>query len=65
MCRVGEDYFLACSSFEYAPGVPIFRSKDLVSWKLVGHALHRPDQLPAAGLNPSGGPSRYSPVSVL
>lgn len=45
VCRVGEEYFLACSTFEYAPGVPIFRSRDLVDWTLVGHALHRADQL--------------------
>ena len=27
VCRVGEDVYLACSSFEYAPGVPVFRSR--------------------------------------
>ena len=29
VCRVGDNYYLVCSSFEYAPGVPIFRSPDL------------------------------------
>ncbi|HEY2760803.1 MAG TPA: family 43 glycosylhydrolase, partial [Pirellulales bacterium] len=30
ICRVGDDYYLVNSSFEYFPGVPIFHSKDLV-----------------------------------
>lgn len=46
ICRVGDRYYLANSSFEYVPGVPIRRSTDLVSWELVGHALTRPSQLP-------------------
>lgn len=46
VCRVGEEFFLATSTFEYAPGVPIRRSRDLVDWTLVGHALTRADQWP-------------------
>ncbi|XVV00494.1 glycoside hydrolase family 43 protein [Actinosynnema sp. CA-248983] len=45
VCRVGEDYYLACSSFEYFPGVPIFHSRDLVHWTQIGNALDRPSQL--------------------
>jgi xylan 1,4-beta-xylosidase len=45
VCRVGEDYFLVCSSFEYFPGVPIFHSRDLVSWRQIGNVLDRPSQL--------------------
>jgi xylan 1,4-beta-xylosidase len=45
ICRVGSDYYLATSSFEYFPGVPILTSKDLVSWKTIGHALTRRSQL--------------------
>ena len=45
ICRVGEDYFLVNSSFEYFPGVPIFTSRDLVSWRQVGNVLDRPTQL--------------------
>lgn len=45
VCRVGEDYYLVSSSFEYFPGVPIFHSKDLVNWKQLGHVLDRPSQL--------------------
>ncbi|MGJ5733748.1 family 43 glycosylhydrolase [Streptomyces caniscabiei] len=47
VCRVGEDYFLANSSFEYSPCVPIWHSRDLVSWRQIGNALTRDDQFPA------------------
>ena len=46
VCRVGEDYYLVTSSFEYFPGVPIFHSRDLVHWRQIGHCLTRPSQLP-------------------
>jgi len=55
ICRVGDTYYLATSSFEYAPGVPIFASTDLRSWELVGHALDRPSQLDVSKAGPSGG----------
>lgn len=45
ICRVGEDYYLATSTFEYFPGVPIYHSKDLINWEMIGHALDRPEQL--------------------
>lgn len=45
VCRVGEDYYLVTSSFEYFPGVPIFHSRDLVNWRQIGHVLDRPSQL--------------------
>ena len=45
ICRVGEDYFLVTSSFEYFPGVPLFHSRDLVHWRQLGHVLDRPSQL--------------------
>ncbi len=45
ICRVGDDYYLACSSFEYFPGVPLFHSRDLVHWTQIGNALERPSQL--------------------
>lgn len=44
--RHGDDYYLTTSTFSYFPGLPIFHSKDLVSWKQIGHAMDRPDQLP-------------------
>ena len=45
ICRVGEDYYLATSSFEYFPGVPLFHSRDLLRWEPIGHALERSSQL--------------------
>jgi xylan 1,4-beta-xylosidase len=52
ICRAGRDYYLACSSFEYFPGVPIFHSRDLVHWNQIGNVLERlplPDATPASG----------------
>ena len=39
--RVGNEYFLTHSSFDYAPGLPIWRSHDLVNWTLAGTALKK------------------------
>ena len=41
ICRVGDSYYLATSSCEYFPGVPIHQSSDLVHWALIGNALDR------------------------
>lgn len=48
ICRVGEDYYIVNSSFEYYPGLPIHHSKDLVNWELVAYGLHREDQCTGA-----------------
>jgi xylan 1,4-beta-xylosidase len=53
--RVGEDYYLANSTFEWFPGVPIHHSRDLVHWRLSGHALTRTSQLDLRGVVDSGG----------
>jgi len=55
ICRVGDDYYLVTSTFEWFPGVPIFHSRDLVHWRQIGHALHRPSQLNLDGVAPSSG----------
>lgn len=39
VCVAGEDYYLTASSFNCIPGLPILRSKDLVNWEIVGHAV--------------------------
>ena len=39
ICRVGEDFYLACSSFELSPGVPIFHSRDLAHWEQISYAV--------------------------
>ncbi|MEK3887222.1 glycoside hydrolase family 43 protein [Bacillus sp. FSL K6-3431] len=55
ICRVGDDYYLIASTFEYFPGVPIFNSKDLVNWRQIGHVLDRPSQLNLDGTPNSKG----------
>jgi len=44
VCRVGEDYYLANSSFEYFPGAPLHHSRDLVHWEHIGNIIDRPQQ---------------------
>jgi beta-xylosidase len=39
--RVGDNFYLTASSFQYVPGLPILHSTDLVNWTLVGHAAPR------------------------
>jgi beta-xylosidase len=39
--RVGDNFYLVSSSFECSPALPILQSKDLVNWKIIGHALNR------------------------
>ena len=46
ICRVGEDYYIVNSSFQYFPGVPIYHSRDLAHWELLGNVLDRESQLP-------------------
>lgn len=52
ICRVEEDYYLATSSFEYFPGIPVFHSRNLTHWKQIGNCVpHAADMLPGnAGL---------------
>ena len=53
--RVGEDYFIATSTFEWFPGVQIHHSKDLVNWKLIARPLNRKSQLDMLGVPDSCG----------
>ncbi|MBM9503252.1 glycoside hydrolase family 43 protein [Actinacidiphila acididurans] len=61
VCRVGEDYYLVCSSFEYFPGVPLFHSRDLVHWRQIGNVLDRPAQLTLPDDVPASG-GVYAPT---
>ena len=45
VCRVGDDYYMVTSSFSYFPGLPVFKSTDLVHWEQIGNAISRPNQL--------------------
>lgn len=51
ICRVGSDFYVVNSTFQYFPGVPIFHSRDLVHWEQIGNVLERESQLllPGAG----------------
>ncbi len=46
ICRVGDQYFLATSTFGLFPGIPLYRSSDLRDWQFVRHIISRPQQLP-------------------
>lgn len=48
-CRVGDDYYIATSTFEWYPGVQIHGSRDLANWTLVSRPLRRPSQLDLRG----------------
>ncbi|RMI09579.1 glycoside hydrolase family 43 protein [Cellulomonas triticagri] len=60
VCRVGDDYFLVTSTFEYLPGLPVLRSRDLATWEQIGHVVDRPGQLDLTGIASSGG--LYAPT---
>lgn len=55
ICRVGDDFYLVTSTFEFFPGVPIYHSRNLTDWQLIGHCLTRDSQLPLSGCRSSGG----------
>jgi len=55
ICRVGDDYYLATSTFEWFPGVALHHSRDLANWHPVGHALTRASQLDLRGVSDSAG----------
>lgn len=55
ICRVGDDYFLATSSFEYFPGAPIFTSTDLLTWTQIGNILTTREQFRKTVIGPSTG----------
>jgi len=37
--RVNDDYYMVSSSFGHFPGLPVLHSKDLINWKIIGHAI--------------------------
>ncbi len=48
-CRVGDDYYIATSTFQWYPGVQIHHSRDLANWQLVSRPLNRATQLDMRG----------------
>ncbi|MFG3250830.1 glycoside hydrolase family 43 protein [Streptomyces sp. NPDC048187] len=55
LLRVGPDYFLATSTFEWFPGVTLHHSRDLVNWRPLGGALTEERLLDLTGVPDSGG----------
>lgn len=55
ICRVGDDYYIATSTFEWYPGVQIHHSRDLVNWRLVTRPLARESLLDMRGVPDSCG----------
>ena len=53
--RVGDDYYIATSTFEWYPGVQIHHSRDLVHWRLLTRPLSRASQLDMRGAPDSCG----------
>lgn len=53
--RAGDDYYMVTSSFVHFPGLPIYHSKDMVSWRQVGNAIARPSQADFSGMKVSQG----------
>ena len=53
--RVGDDYYMANSSFVMFPAIPISHSKDLVHWRTIGHAITNPEWARLTGLESGRG----------
>lgn len=53
--RRDDDYYMVHSSFTYTPGLPILHSRNLVDWRLLGHALTRRSQINLDGQQVSRG----------
>ena len=60
ICRVGEDFYLVTSSFEFFPGVPLYHSRNLSDWTQVGFCLDSEKKLNLQNCKASGG--IYAPV---
>ena len=45
ICRVGDTYYLVTSTFEFFPGLPVYKSKNLTDWTCIGHAITRQSQV--------------------
>lgn len=55
ICKAGNDYYLINSSFVYFPGIPIFKSQDLINWKQIGNVITRDDQADFSNMDISRG----------
>jgi len=60
VCRVGDDYYMVNSTFEYLPALPISHSRDLVHWEIISYCITRPEQMTFSGVPASEG--LYAPT---
>jgi len=55
ICRVGDDFYVATSTFEWFPGVQIWHSQNLKDWRLLTRPLNEPRLLNLRGVQSSAG----------
>ena len=55
ICRAGDDYYIAVSTFHWFPGVEIYHSRDLVHWEFTGRPLNEKRLVDMTGVPDSGG----------
>lgn len=53
--RVGEDYYMVNSTFQYFPAIVISHSRDLVHWEIIGHAITENEYLDLSEISDSHG----------
>ena len=53
--RVGDDYYMVNSTFQYFPAIVISHSTDLVHWEVIGHAITDPEELDLSDIKDSHG----------
>lgn len=53
--RVGSDYYMVNSTFQYFPAIAISHSTDMIHWELIGHAITNPDYLDLSDIRNSHG----------
>ena len=53
--RVGDDFYMVNSSFQYFPAIPISHSKDMIHWHIIGHAITNPEWLDLNDIKDSHG----------
>lgn len=60
ICRAGNDYYIITSSNEFFPGLPIYQSRDLQHWRMIGHVLSDPKHLDLDSV--AGSKGLYAPT---
>ena len=59
--QVGQDYYIATSTFEWWPGIEIYHSRDLVNWQWVAAPVARTSQVPSGLLGNYNSGSLWAP----